>query len=199
MAWTVDKRTGETVEGPIVSIQMAKEEGWYGKAGSKWKTMPEVMLRYRAASFFSRAYCPDLTGGFHSVEEARDAGKSEESEHGSPTALEAELRTLKETKQPAVVPAAPAVASTPAPIEPEMLPLDDVPSAPAPAPETKLPVITEVEKLREKLTGALRINYTDAEAEKWLYGHFNRPMKELRVLDLKEAIAAINSELDAKM
>lgn len=72
MAWTVDRRTGETVEGPVVSIKMAREEGWFAKPGSKWKTMPEVMLRYRAASFFSRAYCPDLTGGFHSSEEVQD-------------------------------------------------------------------------------------------------------------------------------
>lgn len=76
VAWTVDKRTGEKVEGPEVSIAMAKTEGWYDKNGSKWKTMPEVMLRYRAASFFSRAYCPDLTGGFHSQEEALDSMES---------------------------------------------------------------------------------------------------------------------------
>lgn len=71
-AWTLDKRTGEEVEGPEISIKMARAEGWYGKNGSKWQTMPEVMLRYRAASFFQRLYCPDVTGGFHTVEEAQD-------------------------------------------------------------------------------------------------------------------------------
>lgn len=104
-AWTIDKRVGEEIVGPLVSIQMAKAEGWYNKSGSKWQTMPEVMLRYRAAAFFSRAYCPDLTGGFHSEDEARD-------EQGSVSAapvvtLEAELmaqpKALPETpKQPEI-------------------------------------------------------------------------------------------------
>ena len=52
---------------------MAKEEGWLNKAGSKWKTMPELMLRYRAAAFFSRLYCPEITMGMHTVEEIQDA------------------------------------------------------------------------------------------------------------------------------
>ena len=43
--------TGETVNGAEVTIQMAKDEGWYGKNGSKWKTMPELMLAYRASAF----------------------------------------------------------------------------------------------------------------------------------------------------
>ena len=33
----------------------------------------QAMLSYRAASFFSRAYCPDLTGGFHSSDELSDS------------------------------------------------------------------------------------------------------------------------------
>ena len=51
---------------------MAKEEGWVAK-NKKWRTMSDVMLTYRSASFFSRAYCPDLTGGFHSEDELSDA------------------------------------------------------------------------------------------------------------------------------
>jgi hypothetical protein len=53
---------------------MAKAEGWYNKAGSKWKTMPELMLMYRAAAFFARLYTPDLTMGFKTAEENLDAG-----------------------------------------------------------------------------------------------------------------------------
>jgi hypothetical protein len=67
-AWTRNKN-GEVVEGPPVSIEMAKAEGWMGKAGSKWKTMPELMLRYRAATFFGRLYCPDLLLGMRTSEE----------------------------------------------------------------------------------------------------------------------------------
>ena len=56
-------------------MKMAKEEGW--ASNKKWQTMPETMLRYRAASFFSRAYCPDLTGGIHSVEELAESNMPE--------------------------------------------------------------------------------------------------------------------------
>lgn len=39
---------------------------------SKWKTMPQIMLRYRAASFFARMNCPELTLGFYTQEEVID-------------------------------------------------------------------------------------------------------------------------------
>jgi len=71
-ATSVIKDTGERVEGPRVSIKMAKDEGWYGRAGSKWKTMPDLMLRYRAAAFFGRLYAPDILMGMQSQEEAED-------------------------------------------------------------------------------------------------------------------------------
>lgn len=49
-AYTFDNE-GEEIKGPTITMKMAKEEGWITKSGSKWKTMPEVMIRYRAASF----------------------------------------------------------------------------------------------------------------------------------------------------
>lgn len=60
------------VESPRVDIEMAVKEGWYGKSGSKWQTMPEVMLRYRTASFFGKLYAPELLMGLQTVEEAHD-------------------------------------------------------------------------------------------------------------------------------
>jgi hypothetical protein len=60
------------IESSKISIEMAVKEGWYTKNGSKWKTMPEQMLRYRAASFFGRVYAPELLMGLRSVEEERD-------------------------------------------------------------------------------------------------------------------------------
>lgn len=65
----VETYDGRTVKGPLITKKMAKEEGWSTKNGSKWKTMPEVMIRYRAASFFGRLYCPDMIMGMYSVEE----------------------------------------------------------------------------------------------------------------------------------
>ena len=68
----VSKATGEIVAGPVVTMQMAKDEGWLDKAGSKWKTMPELMMKYRAAAFFARTECPEALMGFYSSEEMRD-------------------------------------------------------------------------------------------------------------------------------
>ena len=71
-AVATEKATGQTVEGPTVTMEMAKAEGWLNKAGSKWQTMPELMMRYRAAAFFGRLYAPEITMGMHSVEEVVD-------------------------------------------------------------------------------------------------------------------------------
>lgn len=73
-AWTTDKATGDRLDGPKVTIGMAKAEGWMGKSGSKWQTMPELMLRYRAAAFFGRLYAPDVLMGMHSDDEVQDMG-----------------------------------------------------------------------------------------------------------------------------
>jgi len=60
------------IEGPEVSIETAVLEGWYHRNGSKWKTMPDLMLRYRAAAFFGRLYAPDVLMGMHTVDEVED-------------------------------------------------------------------------------------------------------------------------------
>lgn len=72
MAWALEKGTGEKLTGPPVSIDLAKKEGWYAKNGSKWQTMPELMLRYRAATFFGRLYAPDILMGMRTAEELHD-------------------------------------------------------------------------------------------------------------------------------
>lgn len=72
VAWAIEKETGERIESSKVTIEMAVAEGWYSKNGSKWQTMPEVMLRYRAASFFGKIYAPELLMGLQSVEESQD-------------------------------------------------------------------------------------------------------------------------------
>lgn len=72
IAYMTEKQTGELLEGPEVTIEMAKAEGWHGKKNSKWQTMPELMLRYRAAAFLIRTYAPELTMGLHTVDERQD-------------------------------------------------------------------------------------------------------------------------------
>lgn len=71
-AWAFDQATKDKLEGPKVTWAMVKAEGWLSKAGSKWKTMPELMFRYRAAAFFGRLYAPDILMGMHAADELED-------------------------------------------------------------------------------------------------------------------------------
>ena len=64
--------TGKLINGTEITLKMAQDEGWSTKSGSKWKTMPEQMLKYRAASFFARTECPECLMGFQTVEEVQD-------------------------------------------------------------------------------------------------------------------------------
>ena len=73
VAWVIEKATGERLESTPITMEMAVKEGWYQKNGSKWQSMPEQMLRYRAASFFGRIYAPDLLMGLKTQEEEYDA------------------------------------------------------------------------------------------------------------------------------
>jgi len=75
MAWAIEKSSGDRLDGPRVSIKMAKADGWYDKNGSKWKTIPELMLRYRAATFFGRLFAPDILMGMKSEDEIYDSGE----------------------------------------------------------------------------------------------------------------------------
>lgn len=72
VAWAKEKTTGEVLEGPEVTIKVAKDEKWFDKSGSKWKTMPDQMLRYRAASWFIRTTAPELSIGFQTTDEVID-------------------------------------------------------------------------------------------------------------------------------
>lgn len=67
-----DTDKSERLEGSWVTWKMVKAEGWYGKSGSKWKTMPELMFKYRAAAFWQRMFAPEISMGFSTVEELRD-------------------------------------------------------------------------------------------------------------------------------
>ena len=58
------------VKGTAVSMKMAKQEGW--TKNSKYTSMPELMLRNRAATFFGRQYIPDLLLGVQTSEEVVD-------------------------------------------------------------------------------------------------------------------------------
>ena len=83
VAFATEKETGEIVEGPMVSMTMAKAEGWSTKKGSKWQTMPDLMIRYRAAAFFARTTAPEITLGLHTADELEDIRPAPASERPS--------------------------------------------------------------------------------------------------------------------
>jgi hypothetical protein len=67
-----DKERKEPLYGDWITMDMANKEGWTKKSGSKWLTMPNQMLRYRAAAFWQRVYCPEISMGLITSEEAED-------------------------------------------------------------------------------------------------------------------------------
>lgn len=72
VAYTTKKGSTDVLESSPVSIELAIQEGWYTKNGSKWQTMTKQMLMYRAASFWTSAYAPELSMGMRTVEEQQD-------------------------------------------------------------------------------------------------------------------------------
>lgn len=61
---------GKVINGPEVTIKMAKEEGW--TSNKKWLTLTDLMLAYRCQSFFCRIYCPEAMNGIYTSEEIED-------------------------------------------------------------------------------------------------------------------------------
>lgn len=98
------KMTGEIVRGTEVTIAMAKAENWYSKKDkfgnetSKWQTMPEQMLAYRAAAFFARVYIPNALMGVYVEGEVDDIVKQEpekvENPFGMPDEIMAEAEEV---------------------------------------------------------------------------------------------------------
>lgn len=109
VAYATELATGEVLESDPVTIEMAVREGWYTKSGSKWVTMPSLMLTYRSAAFWQRMYCPEISMGFLTKEEADDIQDAEIVEDITPR------KTLRDiAAQAAGVPPQQNVTETPA-------------------------------------------------------------------------------------
>ena len=150
-AFAVEREGNLELVGALVTIAMAKAEGWYGKSGSKWKTMPEQMLQYRAAAFWCRAYAPEIALGMHTSEEIHDTQVAQQVVQPSvattvtasvvdvtPTPPEPKRRAKKvEPEAIAVAEPVPVPEPEPAPApEPEPTPAPvETPAVPAPLPE----------------------------------------------------------------
>jgi hypothetical protein len=82
-AYATEIATGKELRGPVVTMAMAKREGWATKSGSKWQTMPDLMIRYRAAAFWGRLYVPEFLVGMKTQEEVVDIQEVEVTEQPS--------------------------------------------------------------------------------------------------------------------
>ncbi|MEG1870129.1 MAG: hypothetical protein RR205_04690, partial [Oscillospiraceae bacterium] len=71
-AYAVAYQGNEEFRGTTVDWKLVKGECWDTRNGSKWKTMPEQMFKYRAASFFAKEHCPDILMGCMVEGEAED-------------------------------------------------------------------------------------------------------------------------------
>lgn len=94
------------IESVPVSMKMSVEEGWYAKSGSKWQTMPDLMLQYRAGTFFGNIHAPDIVMGMgRTAEEERDVVDLYPQTDGSYSTNLEELKTqaLSATSQAAPV------------------------------------------------------------------------------------------------
>jgi len=134
-AYAKSKEDGEIIEGPEVSIQMAKAQGWYNKSGSKWPDMPELMLSYRAAAFFGRLYCPDVLMGLQTDSEIVDMGIQEVSaqDNAAFKDINAQIAPPPPVADFAETVAFEEVAETQAPAEMNVVGAEVIPPAP-PAP-----------------------------------------------------------------
>lgn len=70
-AFAHDRASGNVCEA-IVSMAIAKAEGWLDKNGSKWRTMPDQMLMYRSAAWLIRTSCPEVLMGMATSDELQD-------------------------------------------------------------------------------------------------------------------------------
>lgn len=75
-----DKEHTDPLYGDWITMEMADKEGWTKKNSTKWQSMPNQMLRYRAAAFWQRVYCPEISMGLITKEEADDIQDVEYSE-----------------------------------------------------------------------------------------------------------------------
>lgn len=131
-ACATELATNEKISGALVTIAIAKKEGWYGKSGSKWQTMPEQMLRYRAAAWFIRSVAPEVAMGMYTADELRDVERAEARQYAQPAPQYA-APVIEEIPAPEPAPA-PAPRKRKAPVKKEAEPVEvaqEVASAPA--------------------------------------------------------------------
>ena len=170
MAKATELATGEVLTGTLVTVAMAKKEGWFGKNGSKWQTMPQQMLMYRAAAWFVRTIAPEIAMGLQTADEIADTYEAEPAGNGTwavPPARGAASTDLNEIIDAQATPSAPPEPAQPAQsVEPHPAP-DQQPDQ-QPQQERKRHTQAELEDMRAVLVQEIDeagLNLKDVEAE----------------------------------
>jgi hypothetical protein len=161
------------VKSAPVTMEMAVQEGWYSKPGSKWQTpLKDLMFQYRAGSFFGNIHAPDIVMGMGpTTEEIRDTMVVDMGADGQVLDIRPEQTTGQRPPMADVVhPPAPAPVSPPAPSVPENAPRDaqkaspDAPKAGSDASQSAFDADAFAERM-ERAADAGDIDTMDAMAD----------------------------------
>lgn len=91
-AYSKELATGENIEGPLITMELAKKEGWSEKSGSKWKTIPELMLMYRSAAWMVNTHAPEISMGLNTADELGDTFDASRAGDGTFTVTSEDLQ-----------------------------------------------------------------------------------------------------------
>ena len=97
-AFGIMRGTGRRCEA-TVDWNLVKAEKWDSKNGSKWRTMPEQMFAYRAATFLARRYCPEVLMGLYTTDELSDIKANDDSKRQPKDTVSVAIEQLKEKPQ----------------------------------------------------------------------------------------------------
>jgi len=137
---------GELMEASVTS-DMAIREKW--TSNPKYRSMPEHMLRWRAAAFLIRLYMPEVMMGMQTIEEIEDVVAANPEAQVAPTQGFVRLSELKRIEAPPPVtitlvePPAPAGEPEAPPEKPETPELDRAFEAGEESPEAPEPVVED--------------------------------------------------------
>jgi hypothetical protein len=140
-AYATELSTGEVLVGTTVNWKMVYAEEWHTKNGSKWKTLPEQMFKYRAMSFWQREFEPGITMGIMTTDEVDDITVDIEKVESAPTTLDDVIEANKQR-----------VAQAEKPTEPQNKVAED---------------IQEATRQQAMETESLRVAVIDKAHEKW--------------------------------
>jgi hypothetical protein len=149
-AWAIEKASGEKLIGTDVTIAIAKKEGWFGKSGSKWQSIPQQMLMYRAGSWWTRAYAPELSMGLHTSDEMADVY---DAEYGADGAYQVTAESLRNAVPTAAV------------IDQDTGEITGGAGEPSDAPAETTRSAMTADKVRERLAKATDVDILDADAD----------------------------------